>query len=94
MTKTNRPVGRIKSKRYLIVGFLQVYSELLHDFSSMLDLGHALLVLLLKESQVTSQLNDDVVSLGNLQVEDCITTMDINPSLQFLGWYVKGTGLG
>ena len=23
-----------------------------------------------------------------------IVTMDINPSLQFIGWYVKGTGLG
>ena len=23
-----------------------------------------------------------------------LVTMDINPSLQFLGWYVKGTGLG
>ena len=22
-----------------------------------------------------------------------LMTMDINPSLQFLGWYVKGTGL-
>ena len=23
-----------------------------------------------------------------------LVTMDINPSLQFLGWYVKGKGLG
>ena len=23
-----------------------------------------------------------------------LVTMDINPSLQILGWYVKGTGLG
>ena len=23
-----------------------------------------------------------------------LMTMDINPSLQILGWYVKGTGLG
>ena len=27
------------------------------------------------------------------EVKDLVT-MDINPSLQILGWYVKGTGLG
>ena len=27
------------------------------------------------------------------EIKDLVT-MDINPSLQILGWYVKGTGLG
>ena len=27
------------------------------------------------------------------EIKDLMTT-DINPSLQILGWYVKGTGLG
>ena len=27
------------------------------------------------------------------EIKDLVTT-DINPSLQILGWYVKGTGLG
>ena len=27
------------------------------------------------------------------EIKDLVT-MDINPSLQILGWYIKGTGLG